>query len=408
MIIFDALAWMIIAKIFVYLVEDLGFMVKGKHSPRRQARDARRNDPTATPRGRLENAIGGYVAGLVEDATVAAKKSRRRRAAKKHGRKSVGGIFTDFDHNDGHYYADCDICGWISRPYRIEENAQQAGAEHAKTHKDDVIEDLEENPEPWIPRIIPGGEGQPEEIPEAPDVKPDPTINDNTYKIPNSKKDDFRWACGRCGKSGENYPTKDESRRAANGHQCIPKEMPRPTSETLGKCLWPTHLNTSGICGKPIHDGSQVSAVQGFPGNVYCTYHTFVSQQKPQPQQPQQPQPQQQKGEKSVNFEGTGASAIQDAIGDTASELHDKYEEFDSIAATLADAADNYESRGMAPSTVTLIREAADAATTAATQILAAAEQMDSALADFQATDGRVAEAAQDVGNVADESILLD
>lgn len=341
MIFFDAIAWIIIANIAVYLAEDLSSAIRGKRSPRRQARDERRKEGVTTPADRSRSAIGGYLSGLLEDATVAAKKSRRVRAAKRQGKKAIGGVFVDFDHDTSRYYADCDICGWVSQPYRIEENAKNVGAEHAKIH--DSSEDPEDASEDsgWVPRVIDGGK----EEPGFPKMM-DPVIHDDdTYKLkPSNDMNLFGWVCNKCGEGQENYTSRQAAELEANSHTCDTNNDPNAKIEKEGK----------------------------------------------------------------VNFEGTGATAIQDAIGDTASELHDRYEEFDSIAATLADAADNYESRGMADSTVTLIREAADAATSAATQIQTAAEHMDSALADFQATDGKVAEAAQEAGNVADESILLD
>ena len=81
-------------------------------------------------------AADGYLAGLIEDATERARARRRRAVARKQGAQAVDGVVVDVD-EDGRWYADCDLCGWSSRPYRIEANARGAGRDHTRTEHPD-------------------------------------------------------------------------------------------------------------------------------------------------------------------------------------------------------------------------------------------------------------------------------
>ncbi|MEV0216499.1 hypothetical protein [Micromonospora sp. NPDC050695] len=147
MIYFDILVYLAVAKVIVLLWEDASYAARGKQSPRRQARarqqaaaqkatadgPAGASAPAGAGRtGSTVAAADGYFAGLIEDATERARARRRRAVARKRGTKAVDGVVTDAD-DDGRWYADCDHCGWASRPFRIEANAQGAGREHTRT-----------------------------------------------------------------------------------------------------------------------------------------------------------------------------------------------------------------------------------------------------------------------------------
>ena len=70
------------------------------------------------------------------------------------------------------------------------------------------------------------------------------------------------------------------------------------------------------------------------------------------------------------------------------------------IAGTLADAADHYEALAMTTSTLEHLRDGAAAVTAAAAALSTAEEQLQAALADFDAHDGRVGDAVTEAGNL--------
>lgn len=211
MIIFDAFAWLLIAKLAVLLFDDAVSTARGKRSPRLKARDKQRAASSTSASGsastsawrRSQTAVGGYLAGLVEDATVSARSSRRKRTARKHGRRAVDGVFTDLADDSG-WYADCDTCGWSSRPYRIESNAQLAGAEHARTHRDDADDEAGEQskPEaptsptgdasggrPWKPTLIPGGKTATDQAGDGRDTDSEPAAEEPASTAPITSTD---------------------------------------------------------------------------------------------------------------------------------------------------------------------------------------------------------------------------
>ncbi|MBQ1076410.1 hypothetical protein KBX06_25110 [Micromonospora sp. C31] len=252
MIFFDILVYLAVAKIAVLLLEDAAYAVRGKQSPRRQARarqqatgGGKNTDGGKTADGTAGGAGGrsggtvaaadGYLAGLIEDATERARARRRRAVARKRGAQAVDGVVVDVD-DDGRWYADCDHCGWSSRPYRIEANAQGAGREHTRTEHPEqytggtkeAVQDTDSGTgrdadsteshadpaggqEPGRPplRLIPGGaqEPAPPEAagqPEQPAQKP-PTAADVAPPVPKATQE---WPqrlhhtkCGRCGKT---------------------------------------------------------------------------------------------------------------------------------------------------------------------------------------------------------------
>lgn len=251
MIFFDILVYLAVAKIAVLLLEDASYAVRGKQSPRRQARarqqatgggkntgDGKSTDGTAGAAGGRSAgtvaAADGYLAGLIEDATERARARRRRAVARKRGAQAVDGVVVDVD-DDGRWYADCDLCGWSSRPYRIEANAQGAGREHTRTeHPDQYTGGSKETAqdtgtatdsaeshadpageqEPGRPalRLIPGGAqepatpeaaGEPKQ-PEQPAAAAQPVPADPAPPMPKATREWVRrfhhTKCDRCGK----------------------------------------------------------------------------------------------------------------------------------------------------------------------------------------------------------------
>ncbi|MEU0156428.1 hypothetical protein [Micromonospora fulviviridis] len=272
MIFFDILVYLAVARFAVLLLEDAAYAVRGKQSPRRKERarqraleEAGEAPPTAT--GGWERATAaatGYFAGLVEDATAKARARRRRAQARKQGTKAVDGVFVDAE-NDGRWYADCDLCGWSSRPYRIEANALGAGREHTRTahpdqysgepeatHTSDTDRDSSESHDdagedaPRRPalRVIPGGaqdaadpaSGQPERQATAPQSVTDdlaPPVSKPAVEWPRRL---HHTACDRCGRTSitEEMPRScprcgaDDSRLRA-----VPDPNPEPDTPTF-------------------------------------------------------------------------------------------------------------------------------------------------------------------------------
>lgn len=203
--IFTVIFWMIIVHWLVLLADDVSCTVRGRQSPRMKARQQRREAAARGKRprtavGRTRRAVGDYFAGLTEDAAIAAQESRRRRRARRHARNGEGPVLIDFDQHAGHWYGTCDLCGWTSRPHRVEDHARDEAADHVHSeHEEDdpqpepvpappqPIEagaprpdpttepappDQEDATEPatgWTPRVIPGG--------QQTDQKPGGTVN---------------------------------------------------------------------------------------------------------------------------------------------------------------------------------------------------------------------------------------
>ncbi|WP_420118133.1 hypothetical protein [Micromonospora sp.] len=275
MIFFDVLVYLAVAKIAVLLLEDASYAVRGKQSPRRQARaraqaTAQKADgpagasaPAGAGRtGSTVAAADGYLAGLIEDATERARARRRRAVARKRGAQAVDGVVVVGD-DDGRWYADCDLCGWSSRPFRIEANAQGAGRDHTRTeHPDQYTGQPEPTPsggdstestapapgdsqaeEPRRPalRVIPGGaqnatDPAPVGTPTAAGdpaggQEPAPGVVHTgqhpycltpcgpTCTAP-SPKPRFGWRCGRCGQRAEGFESFEAAEQASVGHQC--------------------------------------------------------------------------------------------------------------------------------------------------------------------------------------------
>ncbi|MEU7935214.1 hypothetical protein [Micromonospora echinofusca] len=248
MIFFDILVYLAVAKIAVLLLEDAAYAVRGKQSPRRQARarqqaagqkatgDGKSTDGAAGGTGGRSGgtvaAADGYLAGLIEDATERARARRRRALARKRGAQAVDGVVVDVD-DDGRWYADCDHCGWSSRPYRIEANAQGAGREHTRT----------EHPEKYT--------GEKEAAAQDSDTNTDST--ESAADIDAAEQEPRRPAL-RVIPGGAQEPATPEAagqpEQPAQAAQPVPADpappMPKPTEE------WPQrfHHTTCDQCGK--------------------------------------------------------------------------------------------------------------------------------------------------------------
>ncbi|TDB80173.1 hypothetical protein [Micromonospora sp. KC721] len=239
MIFVDILVYLAVAKIAVLLLEDASYAVRGKQSPRRQARArhlAAQQKATAdgsAGAGRTGSTVAaadGYLAGLIEDATERARARRRRAVARKRGAQAVDGVVVDVD-EQGRWYADCDLCGWHSRPYRIEANAQGAGREHTRT----------EHPDQYT--------GKPTEAADADSAEsPTPTAGDGVGSEDEPRRPALRVIPGGAQDSAE--PVGGQPERQATAPQPAADDpvppMPKPTRE------WPrrSHHTMCDRCGK--------------------------------------------------------------------------------------------------------------------------------------------------------------
>lgn len=278
MIFFDILVYLAVAKIAVLLLEDAAYAVRGKQSPRRQARarqqaaaqkgaDGSAGASAPAGPGRAGSgavaAADGYLAGLIEDATERARARRRRALARKRGAQAVDGVVTDVD-DDGRWYADCDLCGWSSRPYRIEANAQGAGREHTRTaHPEQYTgieaqaadsdstesaatpSDDEQGPRRPALRVIPGGaqdatdpapvaaagepaggdRGEPAPAPGVVHTDQHPyclTPCGPTCTAPRPQPR-FGWRCRVCGQRDESFTSMQDAEAAGAKHTCPAK-----------------------------------------------------------------------------------------------------------------------------------------------------------------------------------------
>jgi hypothetical protein len=381
--IWDALMWLAIAKVVVMLFDDAQAAARGKQSPRLKDR-ARRREAEATGErpsgawGRTRAAIGDYLAGLVEDGASAARAGRRRRRARKRGRSAVDGVLIDID-DDTRWYADCDTCGWSSRPFAIETNARLAGTEHARTHRNtddqadgdggDQAPTGDEKPRRRL-TVIPGGDG--ETGPAAP-AGPTSTVvhDDHTYCLgcPTCRPPRFGWRCYTCGTRDESFATEDAARAAVTAHIC-------PDPPVAGTDLTDPAGTDAGQATTDPADGAPAAGTN------------LVK-------------------ELTVNLEATGPDEIRSAFTTAVETTNERAEEIGGVAGVLIEAADRYESLEMAPSTVAHIREAAEQFTAAEAALASAAEELEAGLADFNNRDGQVAETVADAGNLASKEVLV-
>ncbi|WFF08066.1 hypothetical protein O7622_05700 [Micromonospora sp. WMMD1076] len=105
----------------------------------------------------------------------------------------------------------------------------------------------------------------------------------------------------------------------------------------------------------------------------------------------------------------SGPEQIRAAFTAAIATAGDRVDEIGGIAGVLDDAADRYESLDMQSSTVEHLRDAGRACGVAQAAVATAADHLRTALADFDARDGRVAEVVAEAGgNLAGHEVLLD
>jgi hypothetical protein len=403
MVFFDILIWMAVAKIAVLLLEDTAYAVRGKQSPRQRERAAHRAAEAAgqpSPRttgnqGRIRSAVGGYIAGVAEDATAKARARKRRAQARAAGTQAVDGVFVDLTDDDG-FHADCDVCGWSSRRYRLEANALAAGREHTRTEHPDLYHPDPE-PQPAQPdpattdpaesteageapqgrpalRVIPGGraEQQPEE-PASSVVHDDHTFC-LTPKCPVCRPTagTYGWACDTCDTRREGFASEADARAdAAAGHTCTPPGAPQePATGPSDDLMDLAEATQTPTAGNPADGGKERST--------------------------------------TVNLDATGPEEIRAAFSQAADTAGEKAEEITGLAGVLAEAADRFENLQMATTTVEHMREASESFQAAKALLDNAQESLQNALADFNSKDGHVADTVADTGgNLANQEVLV-
>ncbi|WP_430787049.1 hypothetical protein [Actinoplanes sp. G11-F43] len=99
-------------------------------------------------------------------------------------------------------------------------------------------------------------------------------------------------------------------------------------------------------------------------------------------------------------LDAVGADQIRSGLATATTTAQEHTTNVGTLAGILAEACDRYEQWGMAASTLALLRDAAVKATSAHTLLDAATWQLQEATSDFDARDGRVAEAVADAGNL--------
>lgn len=484
MIFIDLLVYLAIAKALVLMLEDGSYALRGKRSPRQQRRDRERSaaaaGQAAPPRTggweRATGAVGDYLGGLVEDATAGARARRRRAIARRRGRKAVDGMFVDPDDGGDGFVADCDLCGWSSRRFRVEANALAAGREHTRTehpeayHEDPPADGDDDDqaesgqPDPGQPdpgqadpgqaqpaagdtgeqeagdeqgagerprlRVIPGGAQDPDPqaapaepvVPEQPAAGTGPAEQPQPASTPPADDED----------GGPQTPEEWEREREAI------KASARELLLARGRCIhW--DAGTRRFCGTPVDDDVEDS--------VMCRYHRVAQLLQVlaangrciQPgagpegfcgrpvQEGSQSCPQHLGGPNrvdpgpagpagagaggrdggAVSLEATGPQEIRAAFAQAAEHAGSTAEDLGGLAAVLGEAADRYEGIAMSETTVERLRDAAQAVSSAKADLDRAQESLQAALADFNAKDGQVADAAADAGNLAAGEVLV-
>ncbi|MEV0005891.1 hypothetical protein AB0H28_26900 [Micromonospora sp. NPDC050980] len=473
MIFFDILVYLAVAKIAVLLFEDAAYAARGKQSPRRQARarqqaaqkaegSAGASAPAGPGRaGGAVAAADGYLAGLIEDATERARARRRRAMARKSGAQAVDGVVVDVD-DDGRWYADCDVCGWASRPYRIEANAQGAGREHTRTVHPEQYTGPEPTPsadsaesaaaaagdrassdeEPRRPalRVIPGG-AQDAADPAPAATAGEPVSGDRGEPAPGVVHTDqhpycltpcgptctaprprprFGWRCRVCGQHDESFTSMQDAEAAGAKHTCPPKPpVSQPSAATAAgpdPVGPPTQADVErirndlyGRCAyREVSEGlpdQWCDNPGGGPQGPFCDEHKSTGADAGDEQHHPAADPAagtssstEQLRELTVNLEATGPEEIRAAFTQAAESAGEQAEQIGGIAGVLTEAADRYEGLDMAASTVGHLRGAAEQFAAAHVALGSAQEELQAALGDFNSKDGQVAEAVADAG----------
>ncbi|MFI2667592.1 hypothetical protein [Micromonospora carbonacea] len=463
MIFFDILVYLAVAKIAVLLLEDAAYAVRGKQSPRRQARarlqaagqkadgSAGAGAPAGAGRtGSTVAAADGYLAGLIEDATERARARRRRAVARKRGAQAVDGVVVDVD-DDGRWYADCDLCGWSSRPYRIEANAQGAGRDHTRTEHPDqytgqpeptgdstespapTADDGEQEPRRPALRVIPGG-AQDTQQPLAQQPAGRTEADDRSRKLaspvahadghfycqtpdcPECRPPRFEWWCARCGeRSGGSFTSLEDAEESGAWHVCATAETSTDAATPAGP---PSQDDAYARCAhREVRDGQPqwCDNPGGGPDGPFCDDHKTTGGDAGDNQHHPTANPAagptsttEQLREMTVNLEATGPEEIRAAFTQAAEAAGSGAEELAAFSAVLTEAADRYEGLKMAASTVGHLRDAGEQFAAAHAALNTAQEELQAALSDFNSHDGAVADAVSDTGgNLATSEVLV-
>lgn len=128
--------WLILTYMISKAAEDVTWAVKGKPSPRIQARERRTaadasGAPPINGTHRMRRAVTGYLAGLIEDSAAAARTHRRKGEARRSTKGWKGHVGTQFNASAKRWTVTCDRCGWTSRPYATEPEANAMVDQHA-------------------------------------------------------------------------------------------------------------------------------------------------------------------------------------------------------------------------------------------------------------------------------------
>lgn len=407
MMIWDLFVYLAFAKLVVLLLEDASYnILRGKRSPRQQQRAKDRaaaaaGQPVSAPAtglGRAGTAVGGYLAGLVEDATAGARARRRRAIARRRGRKAVDGMFVDPDDGGDGFVADCDLCGWSSRPFRVEANALAAGREHTRT----------EHPEAYH-------EDPPADTDD--DGQADPGQADSEQAEPGQAEP----AAGDSGEqeAGERPRLRvipggaqDPDPQAAPAEQVVPEQ---PAAGT-GPADQPQPQAAAPAPASPAPADDEDGGPQTEQEWEREREALRASQREhlggpnrvdPGPARTAGPAGAGGRDGGAVNSEATGPQEIRDAFAQAAEHAGSTAEDLGGLAAVLGEAADRYEGLEMSETTVERLRDAAQAVSSAKADLDRAQESLQAALADFNAKDGQVADAAADAGNLAAGEVLV-
>ncbi|WP_047892785.1 hypothetical protein [Micromonospora sp. RV43] len=468
MIFFDILVYLAVAKIAVLLLEDAAYAVRGKQSPRRQARarqqaaaqkaaDGSAGASAPAGPGRATGAVAaadGYLAGLIEDATERARARRRRALARKRGAQAVDGVVTDVD-DDGRWYADCDLCGWASRPYRIEANAQGAGREHTRTEHPEqytgaepdpaagrVAEgvaaadsdstesaatavDDEQGPRRPALRVIPGGAqdtppaGPAESAADPKRAEAAPAAADRAPAPPRVRQEGHYTRCQRCGQVTGPTPMMprhcfqcgagDERLEAVTAAATASSPAPRygwrcgrcgERSEGFASFEAAEKASLGHRCATDPASDADTTSTGGDAGDEQ--HHPAVDPAAGTSSTTERLR------ELTVNLEATGPEEIRAAFTQAAESAGEQAEQIGGIAGVLTEAADRYEGLEMAASTVGHLRDAAEQFAAAHAALNSAQEELQAALGDFNSKDGQVADVVADAGgNVASKEVLV-
>ncbi|GAB1646894.1 hypothetical protein [Krasilnikovia sp. MM14-A1259] len=392
---FTILVWLAVAKGAVYILEDAAYgVVRGKQSPRQRERAAHQaaeraaaaaGQPAPPPSGnwgRTKTAVGDYLAGVVEDATATARSRKRRAQARRAGAQATDGVFVDHD-EDG-FVADCDICGWCSRRFRIEANALAAGREHTRTEHP---EQYHPDPTPDEPTEQPQGAGQ---------AAPDPDVVDMATVL----------ACGQCPRGVIREGQCDGCGRIVPQAGASAGERPQLRVIPGGAKATPAPGGTPASAPQPAGSAAQAGGTTP-PADDSDLMALVDATQDSGAGTPAGTGQHNRKGNTTVNFEAMGADEIRAAFADAIADADNHANELDELAKGLAAAAEDYANRQMAATTVEEITEASEAAQVAVAQLQQAKEHLETALADFNKRDGVVADTVTEVGNLADSTVLV-